>query len=873
MSAPINRDVSALCGYALVQRVAQSYLGPLWVAVDQREERDKGAHALVRHLQLPESAPAEARQAIVQAAVEARALRHENILSLLEVLEEGGELGVVYEHVAAEPLRSLQSWGNMRGLPFPIGVSLRIMIDLLAALESLHRTHSSAARLPSFGGLSPDSVLVSRTGETLLCDALVARCAASLEGIGDNPAKLGFSAPEQVRPQSELTLQSDLFAVGAMLWELVSSRRMFIGSREVIARKLLAHELPKLSDALRGGQAAAPALIASVESALAGDPRQRPATAHALAKQLEACGHPVASRHEVAEFVEKLSGQRLERRTASLQARAAAPRPAPISRPESSEIIIGVREPEAAPAVAAPAELEAPLEAEAEPTQVDVDAAFDAVLAPEPAAPAPAPAAPAAAPAVPAPVRVVRQDAARTMMGIGLPASMLASAEQLRRDAEQARPALAQLPPERAAAPASAADVPAPSSEQHGFSLPPAPPEPRSELKSPCAPRGRGRADGPARAAGRKLVLAVLGVAFAIGGVALGAVLRSSPNEPEASAVLPSVEEVGSPSAAAARPAVELPPPAAMPELAKAHDDRSHADSAQASESAPAEPAAEAEPAAPSKDFFVAKLDDAQLAEWFALEQQRDLPECSERLGKRNAGKYTGKQTQLARARLTKAKQALKSGKHDAALTELCAATAHDHGNVEAHRSLAELALNLGDAALAKAVAERGLAAAKKNKKKDNELLVTFGDALALLGDMPASRKAWLETDTKGSEPQRRRRLTGVFQKAADRALASGKLSLARIQLRRVLVLTQGSYAPSVGFAQALLSLEQPRAALAWAERAARALPKNVRAQILVGDAHAASGDSEKARAAWRAALRIQPKNAIASARLRRSRA
>lgn len=909
MSAPVDRDVSALCGYALVQRVAQSYLGPLWVAVDQRDGARTGAQVLLRHIQLREGTSSEARQGISRAAAEARVLQHENVLSVIEVLDDGKDLGVVYEQVAAEPLRSLQSWANMRSLPIPTGVALRVAIDVLAALESLHRTHSSASRFPSFGGLSPDSVLVSKTGETLLCDALVAGASASVEGIGSNPAKLGFTAPEQVQPGAPHTLQGDLFAVGAMLWELLTGRRLFIGSREVIERKLRGREIPKLSDALRGSHLVSPVLIGIVDSALAGDPSQRAATAHAMAKQLESCGHSVAPRHEVAQYVEKLSGQRLERRTASFQARVAQ-RAAPISRPESS-IIIGVQPAETSAMAAAPrvetqpaaeAQLDSkgaaplePIEAPLAPRAPEVaeltsgaeqDAPADDPESPqEPAelgmrstvldAPAAAfaPATPSAAVPVPGPLpqaRPNRINASRTMMGIGMPAE-LAPAAPKPLAARPQPPVPAQVPRAETAAEAPGHDAPAPSSERHAFSLPPAAPDVASEpsaLRAPVARRNRSRTGGETSRA-RKVAFGVIGAAVALGALALGVSLRSSTDHDATSASLPTPAEVDAPMAAARPPAGDGLAPSQLLDPPTAR-----ADEPAATGQEDVGPAAEAHPAPaePSRDFSAARLDDGQLAALFALEQQRDLPECAERLGKRNAAKYTGKQTKLALVRFASAKRALQSGKHEVALTELCAATAHDRSNADAQRSLAELALSLGDAALAKAAAERGIEAAKKKQKKDPELRAILGDALALLGDVPGSRKAWLETVAAGSEAQRRQRLVGVYAKAAQRALASGKLSIARIQLRRVLVLTQGSYAHSVDFAQTLLTLEQPRAALAWAERAARALPKNVRAQILLGDAHAASGEHEKARAAWRSALRVQPKNQIAARRLRSSR-
>src|SRR6185436_20557441 len=116
----------AIAGFHPVHRVAQSYLGSLWIALDKRQG-DPGTTVLLRRVQLPADTPVEARKCVARAGNDALALRHPNLLTVSEVLEHDQELALVYEHVEAEPLRSLQSWANLRGLTFPVGVSLKII--------------------------------------------------------------------------------------------------------------------------------------------------------------------------------------------------------------------------------------------------------------------------------------------------------------------------------------------------------------------------------------------------------------------------------------------------------------------------------------------------------------------------------------------------------------------------------------------------------------------------------------------------------------------------------------------------------------------------------------------------------------------------
>ena len=119
-------------------------MGSLWIALDKRQG-DPGKLVLLRRLQLPNDTPAEARLHVARAGRDARDLRHPNLLSVIGVVEEGQELAVAHAHVEAEPLRSLQSWANLRGLTFPVGVSLGIVADLLRGLGALHAVAGTAS--------------------------------------------------------------------------------------------------------------------------------------------------------------------------------------------------------------------------------------------------------------------------------------------------------------------------------------------------------------------------------------------------------------------------------------------------------------------------------------------------------------------------------------------------------------------------------------------------------------------------------------------------------------------------------------------------------------------------------------------------------
>jgi predicted Zn-dependent protease len=264
-------------------------------------------------------------------------------------------------------------------------------------------------------------------------------------------------------------------------------------------------------------------------------------------------------------------------------------------------------------------------------------------------------------------------------------------------------------------------------------------------------------------------------------------------------------------------------------------------------------------------DFTAAKLDDSQLVVLFALEGRSTLPTCAERLGD-SLRKYSGNDMARSMQQVKAARKKLADGDAHAAHELACSAVAHSPRNPLAQRTLADLALSLGDPVQAKAAVERALA----QTPKDKSLAAMRGDVLALMGDIAGSRSIWLRNAVaRGNNVTRTKKLVSAYRKAGEKALATSNWADAATYFRRAVVLTHGAFAPSLGLSEALLGLNHSNAALVWAERAARAFPKDPKIQVLFGDALDANGQKDKARDAWQTALEVQPSNRLAARRLR----
>ncbi|HKO90867.1 MAG TPA: hypothetical protein VJU61_06940, partial [Polyangiaceae bacterium] len=120
--APQSQQDAAGNGVALVHRVAQSPLGDLWIGLDQRLGAP-GEPVLLRYVALAGGATLDTLDRVVAAAHSAMSLRHELLLPVVGVLQQG-PLGVAYQYVEALPLSRLQTKARARELLFPVGVGL-----------------------------------------------------------------------------------------------------------------------------------------------------------------------------------------------------------------------------------------------------------------------------------------------------------------------------------------------------------------------------------------------------------------------------------------------------------------------------------------------------------------------------------------------------------------------------------------------------------------------------------------------------------------------------------------------------------------------------------------------------------------------------
>ena len=206
-----------------------------------------GQHVAVKRL-LPDLArdPAYVRLFENEAEI-TRRLRHPAIVEVIETGFAGGTPFIVMDYVDGKNLRQILAQCAARRILLPVDFAVYVAHVVSEALAHAHEGNDEEGRPLGIVhcDVSPSNVFVSRLGEIKLGDFGVALSAGALHDAtaAGTLGKIHYLAPEQIRGEAP-TPRSDIFALGAMFFELLTNEPAFPG-RDVneVGQRILAGKL------------------------------------------------------------------------------------------------------------------------------------------------------------------------------------------------------------------------------------------------------------------------------------------------------------------------------------------------------------------------------------------------------------------------------------------------------------------------------------------------------------------------------------------------------------------------------------------------------------------------------------------------------
>ena len=258
--------------YRLVRRIASGGMGEVWQADDTVLGRRVALKMLVEELAADDRAT---RRFVREARATAR-LAHPNVARVYDFGRGGGPPFLVMELLEGETLAARLASG-----PLPPAEAARVAAAVADALEAAHE------RGIVHRDVKPSNVVLTPGGEVKVLDFGIAAAADETHSTTGSGlyATVAYVSPERVAGEPA-TPASDVYSLGAVLYELLCGRPPFPGSSPALVARAHLHDQPV---PVRQLAPWVPARLAEAcEAAMAKDPARRPSSAASLAIRLRA---------------------------------------------------------------------------------------------------------------------------------------------------------------------------------------------------------------------------------------------------------------------------------------------------------------------------------------------------------------------------------------------------------------------------------------------------------------------------------------------------------------------------------------------------------------------------------------------------------
>jgi serine/threonine-protein kinase len=278
---------SELGKYTLVRPLAQGGMAEVWLA---RYAGPGGFEktAVIKRILPHLTANADFVQMFLDEARIAARLSHPNVVQVFDFGEAEGSYFLCMEHLVGEDVATLIRLSEKRKRHLPPAVTALI---LSAACDALHYAHTLCDDEGQplnivHRDVSPSNVFVTYQGAVKVLDFGIAKAEGKLSQTqgGVLKGKFVYMSPEQIRGKP-LDGRSDVFALGAVLAEMLTGQRLFYRENELgILAAITEDPIPSMGELAPGTPAE---LDAIVQRALSRDREARFADAHQMRHALE----------------------------------------------------------------------------------------------------------------------------------------------------------------------------------------------------------------------------------------------------------------------------------------------------------------------------------------------------------------------------------------------------------------------------------------------------------------------------------------------------------------------------------------------------------------------------------------------------------
>ena len=269
--------------YKIQRLMARGGMGVLYLAHDPDLDREVAIKVMSEDIMRDE----QARARFYREARAAARLQHRNIVTVFDFAHDGDIPYFVMEFLRGESLSQRLRQGAAQTLLMKLDLAIQLC-------EGLHFAHGEGV---IHRDIKPANIWLLEDGGVKLLDFGIAKSSTGTLTIGSSVVgSAGYMSPEQIEGQP-IDGRSDLFSVGAVLFELVAGRPPFDGDSVTAVMMKIVQDEP--APDLRAVAPDTPAALATaVSRALQKVPDNRYADAAQMAADLHAVRHEIAEQEE-----------------------------------------------------------------------------------------------------------------------------------------------------------------------------------------------------------------------------------------------------------------------------------------------------------------------------------------------------------------------------------------------------------------------------------------------------------------------------------------------------------------------------------------------------------------------------------------------
>ena len=218
----------------------------------------------------------------------AASLNHANIVQVYDIGLDSGAYFFAMEYLHGQDLRSVLHRAWREGEKMPLQFAVQIATQVAAALHYAHEMKRPDGSLVDIvhRDVSPSNIIVTYDGAVKLLDFGVAKAATRTvkTRTGTLKGKISYMSPEQAKG-APVDRRSDIFSLGIVLWEMVTTSRLFRGENDLATLQLIINVPPKKPSEARPD--CPPELERIILKALTQDITNRYQTADEMLRDLE----------------------------------------------------------------------------------------------------------------------------------------------------------------------------------------------------------------------------------------------------------------------------------------------------------------------------------------------------------------------------------------------------------------------------------------------------------------------------------------------------------------------------------------------------------------------------------------------------------